>query len=204
MHTFPTFYWNVVPPPCSVDLHDGRFVWPDFRCYIITSSVWRQVGAVRRSDVFKRDFLPALDSLCPVLSFSHRQCQHIVPSLKTNKQTKGNQTTWLQKLFRLDPQPDRPPTTMKTIFLTPRGNVCVSSPTPAKGYFRAVVPPLPSRRLHCTPLTASSPKVLWIKQPRRLQFYLKHHQIVFFCLLFLKRSRRAFQAALPPPLGTSR
>lgn len=47
-------------------------------------------------------------------------------------------------------------------FLTPRGNVLPSvsaARRPAKGYFRAVVPQLPSRRLHCTPLIASLPKV---------------------------------------------
>lgn len=78
-------------------------------------------------------------------------------------------------------------------FLTPHGNMLPyvsATQLPAKGYLRVIIPKLESRRLHCT--TVCLPKVLRIKLPRWLNYYLKHNYVVF-------RWGEFQLAPLPPP-----
>lgn len=133
------------------------------------------------------DFLPAsIGQPVFALCFSDRLCQRIPLKnlsrhLKKKKQTRENKATafhdskncfaWTHCLAAHSQQ-------WKLYFLTPRGNALPfvsAAQHPAKIYFRAVVPQLLSRRLYCTPLIASSPKVFWIKQLRWFKFYLKHN-----------------------------
>lgn len=165
-------FWKLSrrPAECWLALHRG--LWPDFRCYIITGSMWGRVGVLaqmcqsvtssqRRTAcvriVFFRPLVPAGLS------------EEFVPSLKKENQHKKNKTKTQtschdskNRFARTHSLAAHPQQWKLYFFLTPRGNVLPSvsaARRPAKGYFHAVVPQLPSRRLHCTPLIASLPKV---------------------------------------------
>lgn len=95
--------------------------------------------------------------------------EEFVPSLKKENQHKKKQNKntnfvpWLQKSFCPDPQPGRPPTTMKTLFFFNStwecAAVCVSSSTSCQRIFPCSRPTAPEQKAPLYSLIASLPKV---------------------------------------------
>lgn len=172
--SFPQLKWflKVVPPPCGVLTCTtqgpvaGLQVLHHHRLHV-------RASRRPRSDVSERDFQPASDSLRPYCLFptacASGSLWRIRPIIKKRKPAQKNKTKTQtschdskNRFARTHSLAAHPQQWKLYFFLTPRGNVLPSvsaARRPAKGYFHAVVPQLPSRRLHCTPLIASLPKV---------------------------------------------